>query len=35
MSPCECEECACDQYAEPESDLCYDCDHGIHLEDRL
>jgi hypothetical protein len=32
--PCECEECDCDQYAELDSDLCYDCESDVHVEDR-
>ena len=34
LRPCECGECDCDQYAEPDGDLCYDCEAGIHREDR-
>ena len=34
LRQCECGECDCDQYAEPGSDLCYDCEAGIHREDR-
>lgn len=36
MSPCQCGDCepGCDQYADPESELCYDCDQGDHLPER-
>ena len=31
---CRCPECACTQYAEPGQDLCYDCEQGVHEDDR-
>lgn len=36
MTPCACVECeyGCDQYADPGSRLCYDCDDGEHLPER-
>lgn len=36
MRACDCHDCegGCDQYAEPFSSLCYDCEQGDHLPDR-
>ena len=36
MIACGCFDCDgdCDQYAEPGDELCYDCEQGVHRQDR-